>query len=94
MKRANQNKEAKEERRLGAAGRAEYFATLTPQQKLARLDARLGPGVGAVKERAKLAKALTDAAKPATKEAAKTVFKEEQGGGKKTGKKAQKQPKK
>lgn len=33
---------------------AEYVATLTPLQRLARLDERLGSGVGARKERARL----------------------------------------
>ena len=95
MKRANKNKEEKDRRQLEAAGRAEYSATLTPQQKIARLDARLGTGLGAVKERAKLAKVIAEAAKvkPAAKETPKAAPEEQKGGGKIRGKKGNKQQK-
>jgi len=45
------SKEKREEATLRKAERA----TRTPQQQLARLDAQNGVGIGAVKERAKLA---------------------------------------
>jgi hypothetical protein len=41
-------------RRQEAQERAEFRATLTPQQQLDRLDERLGSGVGAGKERKRL----------------------------------------
>jgi hypothetical protein len=59
MKIPFRDEDALEVRRTGAANRAAYYATLTPQQKLERLDARLGPGNGAAKERAKLASEIT-----------------------------------
>lgn len=74
MKRANRNKEAQEARRIGAAERAQYYATLTPEQKIAHLDARLGKGVGAEKERARLAKLIAERAQPPTPEKAAEVF--------------------
>lgn len=43
-----------EQKRLEAQVRQEEYSKLTPKQKLDRLDARLGPGVGAKKERARL----------------------------------------
>ena len=43
-----------EEKLRSARERAEYRATLTPEQQLARLDEKLGEGIGAVKERARL----------------------------------------
>jgi hypothetical protein len=44
-----------EYRRKQAAAQAEARANRTPQQQLVRLDIRFGKGVGAVKERARLA---------------------------------------
>lgn len=52
------NKTALELRKMRVDERAAYYAALTVQQKIDRLDKRLGKGIGAVKERAKLAKAL------------------------------------
>jgi hypothetical protein len=48
-------------RRIEAEGRAEEYAKLTPAQQIALLDARLGKGVGAVKQRARIAKAIQKA---------------------------------
>lgn len=48
----------KEAKRASAAARAEAYAKLTPQQKLARLDAAFGVGLGAKRERARLAKPI------------------------------------
>ena len=45
----------KETRRAEAKERQADYDTLTPQQKLLKLDIKLGGGKGAVKERAKLA---------------------------------------
>ena len=42
------------QKRHEAQVRQEEYSKLTPKQKLERLDARLGPGVGAKKERARL----------------------------------------
>lgn len=47
------------ERQEGAKARAAEYAKLTTQQKIDRLDVAFGKGVGAAKERAKLAKLLT-----------------------------------
>ena len=46
------------ERRIEAVARQEEWAKLSPQQQLAELDKRLGKGVGAKKQRAKIAKAI------------------------------------
>lgn len=40
----------------------EEIAHMTPMQRLARLDERLGPGVGAKRERARLWRLVTEAA--------------------------------
>ena len=48
--------EDRERRRDAADGRKEARAKLSPQQQLERLDALLGEGEGAVKERARLEK--------------------------------------
>ena len=55
---------ALEERRLSAAGRQAFYSGLSVQQKIDRLDLQLGKGSGAVKQRARLAKALVESAKP------------------------------
>lgn len=45
-----------------ALERQEVAKNRTPQEQLSRLDAKFGTGQGAVKERAKLAKRIKDAA--------------------------------
>ena len=50
--------EDRERRRDAAEERAEARAARSPQQQLERLDALLGEGAGAVKERARLEKQL------------------------------------
>tara|TARA_R110000796_G_C14404778_1_gene418023 strand:- start:509 stop:685 length:177 start_codon:yes stop_codon:yes gene_type:complete len=52
--------EDRERRRDAAEERAEARANRTAQQQLERLDALLGEGVGAVRERALLEKQLRD----------------------------------
>lgn len=52
------------ERQEGAKARAAEYAKLTTQQRLDRLDQAFGVGVGAAKERAKLAKRLASEGKP------------------------------
>jgi len=53
----------KEAARKRAAEIAEERAKRTPQQQIERLNALLGDGVGATKERAKLAKQITESKK-------------------------------
>ena len=48
----------KETKRQEAAERQEFWSELTPKQQLADLDRRLGKGVGAKKQRARLAEKL------------------------------------
>lgn len=48
----------KEEKRMEAEIRQKIASERTPQQQLAVLDRKLGKGVGAVKERAKLHKLI------------------------------------
>lgn len=48
-------------RRIEAEGRLEEYTKLTPAQQIALLDARLGKGVGAEKQRARIAKAADKA---------------------------------
>jgi hypothetical protein len=56
---------AEQQRRREEAGvRAAEYMQLTPQQKLERLDRRLGKGVGAVRERARIATVLAAPPKP------------------------------
>ena len=52
MKRSNN------EKRSEADARNERWASLTPKQQLAELDLRLGIGVGAAKQRAKILKRI------------------------------------
>ena len=52
--------ENRERRRMSAEDRAEARANRTAQQQLDKLDALLGEGVGAVRERALLEKQLRD----------------------------------
>lgn len=47
-------KAKKEKRQAEAAIRQQKHETLTPIQKLAKLDAKLGEGIGAKKERTRL----------------------------------------
>lgn len=47
--------QAREQRQFLARSRNAAYALLTPAQKLAKLDAALGVGVGADKQRTKLA---------------------------------------
>lgn len=56
MSKKHNNKQAVEQRREEAKVRQEAYDKLTTQQKIERLDRELGVGVGAVKQRAKLAK--------------------------------------
>lgn len=55
IKRGRSNRE---KRREAAYGRMEDKADITPQEQLEVLDNRLGRGVGATKERARLAKRM------------------------------------
>lgn len=48
-------------RRIEAEGRQAEYAKLTPAQQIALLDARLGKGLGAKKQRARIAKAIAKA---------------------------------
>ena len=52
----------KDQRREEAQERQEKHDALTPKQKLAKLDKKLGKNVGAVKERAKLQKEIESGA--------------------------------
>jgi len=54
-------------RQEAAKLRQEATSKLTPQERLARLDAAFGPGQGAQKERAKLAKLIQAQQEPAPK---------------------------
>lgn len=54
MKLSRRNKTGKHRRVRTANERNAAFANLTHQQQLAALDERLGKGVGAAKQRAKL----------------------------------------
>lgn len=50
--------ERRQAKHNAAHARAAAWAALSPAAQLAALDARLGVGVGAVKQRARLARAL------------------------------------
>lgn len=52
-----------EKRRTEAKARQAVTDALTPQQRLANLDAKFGPGLGATKERAKLAEIIKNGGK-------------------------------
>lgn len=49
-----------EQRRKESLARCEQTGHLTPRERLERLDAKLGVGVGAKKERARLQSLLAD----------------------------------
>tara|TARA_B100000131_G_scaffold96317_1_gene93380 strand:+ start:263 stop:454 length:192 start_codon:yes stop_codon:yes gene_type:complete len=49
---------SKRDRQEKAAARAKVRGDITPQQQLAILDSRLGKGVGATRERARLAREI------------------------------------
>ena len=51
---------AREARRQEAIKRAEEYGKLSAEEKIRRLDARLGVGIGAVKEREKLHRQLVE----------------------------------
>lgn len=68
-----QNKVRLAERRASAAVRQAAAALLTPQQKLAKLDQSFGVGVGAKRERARLAEQIKTPRKPITKEVAEAI---------------------
>lgn len=54
----------KEEKQAEAAERDKHCASLSPQERLVGLDRRLGPGIGAKKERARLLAKLSPESKP------------------------------
>lgn len=60
---------SQEAKRTEASARHEAYNKLTPKQRLDKLDAKLGKGVGAKKERAKLAALIAN--KPAEKKGKK-----------------------
>lgn len=70
----NRNKFRVDIRRIEAAGRAEGYSQLTPQQKLAKLDSTLGVGVGAQKQRARLQQQIQDGVKPPKPDAVRGAF--------------------
>ncbi len=72
----NNGRLAREYRRKGAKQRDEDRAQRTPQQQLALLDERLGKGIGAKKERARLQRLIdAPAKKPKKKRERKTANK-------------------
>ena len=50
----------KEQARIDDANRVSAWRALSPAQQLASLDGRLGVGIGATRQRAKLAKVLAN----------------------------------
>jgi hypothetical protein len=52
------SKRSTTERRIEAVARQEEWANLSPAEQLAELDRRLGKGIGAKKQRARITKAL------------------------------------
>jgi hypothetical protein len=57
-KRTEKSKIAKEAKTTDAVGRSEAWNNLSPQEQLKVLDSRLGKGVGAKKQRVRLASRL------------------------------------
>lgn len=74
MKQNRRNKARLAIRRETAAVRQAAHVQLTPTQKWAKLDERLGKNVGATKERARLVKLMGIEIKPVSKETAEAVF--------------------
>lgn len=76
-------------RRAEAQVRSAEYTQLTPQQRLERLDQRLGKGVGATRERTRLAKMIAEGGKPLPKVTAEAIFNTDEakktGGAKKRG---------
>ena len=72
MRRINRSKARKEELREAAKAAAEKWQALSPAEQLKELDARLGEGKGAGRQRARITQKLAEAksAKEATKKAA------------------------
>jgi len=63
-RRARMQQERVDSKRKDAEERQAYAATRSPQQKLASLDKKFGPGQGAVKERARLNAKLAPKVQP------------------------------
>lgn len=73
MKQSRRNKARVAIRRAEAAERQAFALQQTPQQRLLTLDERLGAGIGAVRERARLLKQIQDGKKPVAKETAEAI---------------------
>jgi hypothetical protein len=56
MRRQNKKRNRRTERQKQAIERQESYNELTTEQKIAKLDKKLGKGAGAVREREKLSK--------------------------------------
>jgi len=67
MHNRRRNTDRLELRKMSALTRAADYASLSPAEKLKLLDTRLGAGVGATKQRARLAKVIADSKKPVAK---------------------------
>lgn len=74
MRRINRSKERRDALREAAEAASERWQALSPAEQLKKLDSRLGDGVGASKQRKKIAAKLEEAqrAKKAQKPAKKT----------------------
>jgi hypothetical protein len=58
---SNNRRDRQSVRRIEAEGRQSVWDDLTPAQQLATLDRRLGKGLGAEKQRARINKAIAKA---------------------------------
>lgn len=58
LKKTGQKARDKEQRREDHDARVAYWQTLSPRQQLRRLNSRLGEGIGAKRQRARIAEAL------------------------------------